>query len=243
MNKLATLLIILSLYGCSNYPPGLLNDEPSLKVDLVLHDSIPEIEKKAIREKIQVTSRRLFDDFNLSVKEVFHVHIWLNYFDFLDAQEQNIGQRVNGSGGYVFSKNDLALYYNETMLENVEHEFSHAASLHLNSDFGNNPRWFWESVAIYEAGEFTHPNEIEYLVMGNFPSLSELNGMLTKDGANKIYKMGYLLSEFIIHKWGREKYLELILESGDLEKVLAISTPVFEQQWEKFVLEKYLTLK
>jgi hypothetical protein len=30
----------------------------------------------------------------------------------------------------------------------------HAVSLGVNPRFGNNPRWLWESVALYQNGEF-----------------------------------------------------------------------------------------
>ena len=35
------------------------------------------------------------------------------------------------------------------------HEFAHAVSLALDPSFSNNPRWFWEAVAVYEAREVT----------------------------------------------------------------------------------------
>ena len=34
----------------------------------------------------------------------------------------------------------------------IVHEFAHCASLRANPSIANNPRWLWETVALYEAG-------------------------------------------------------------------------------------------
>jgi hypothetical protein len=214
--------------------------EADYQVQLVLHDSITSEEKAELINKVKTTSKRLFHEFNLNEEEVFKIHLWKHYEEFLDFQESLMGQRIEGSSGYVFGPTDLAVYYNDGMVENVEHEFVHGASLHLNENFGNNPRWFWESVAIYESDEFIHPKELDYLVEGEFPKLDELNGMLSATGANKVYQVGYLLSEFIIENWSREKYLELIKVSGNLNQVFGLNEAEFMVQWEDFVQEKYL---
>jgi len=40
---------------------------------------------------------------------------------------------------------------------NVVHGFCHAVSLYVSPTFGNNPRWLWEAVALYENAEFVDP--------------------------------------------------------------------------------------
>jgi hypothetical protein len=241
-----SLLAFMACAGQSNEPKTEIEQtknivDPDYQVQLVLHDSITSEEKAEMINKVKTASARLFHEFNLNEEEVFKIHLWKDYEEFLDFQESLMGQRIEGSGGYVFGPTDLAVYYyNSGMVESVEHEFVHGASLHLNPQFGNNPRWFWESVAIYESDEFIHPKELDYLVEGEFPKLDELNGMLSATGANKIYQVGYVLSEFIIENWSREKYLELIKASGNLNQVLGLNEAEFMEQWEDFVQEKYL---
>ncbi len=207
---------------------------------IVQHDSITNEESDALLQKVTETAKRLQVDFNLQNDQAYSIHIWKDYEAYLSAQEENIGARYDGSAGYIFGQNEMALYYNDKMLENAEHEFAHIASLHLNPEFGNNPRWMWEAVAIYESGEFTHPRDIDYLSQRNFPTLSELNGMLSSEGINKIYQTGYLLSEFIIETWGRNTYLELIQHSEHWTQHLGVTVEDFEKQWYEFITKRYL---
>ena len=41
----------------------------------------------------------------------------------------------------------------DALIEAAVHEFAHGVSLHVNPRFGNNPRWLWEAVAIYEQAD------------------------------------------------------------------------------------------
>jgi len=39
------------------------------------------------------------------------------------------------------------------------HEIVHVATLNFNPNIGDNPRWLWESVPLYLAGEFVDPKK------------------------------------------------------------------------------------
>ena len=132
------------------------------------------------------------------------------------------------------------MFYDANIIEAAEHEFVHASSLAINDQLGHKNRWLWEAFAIYEADEFIHPKDLAYLRKGEFPSMAELNGEFSGESANRIYEVGFLLSEFVVETWSEEKYLELIQEAGDIEKTLAITIAEFEIKWKKFVTEKYL---
>ena len=56
----------------------------------------------------------------------------------------------------------------------------------FNPRFGNNPRWFWETVALYENGEFVNPANLDYIVRGMFPTLQQLN--VDPNGGTQIYR-------------------------------------------------------
>ena len=211
------------------------SDKSSISLEFVLYDSVTTSQVLIIRDKLEHNAERILDFFKIKAVDTFKVHVWGNYENYLIAQELYAGQRYEGSRGYVISSNELAMFLTDDIEETAEHEFVHAVSLCVDA---SNPRWLWESVATYVANEFIDPNEINYLKNSNYPTIAELNGDFNH-GNFKIYDVGHLLSEFIIHKWGKEKYLELIKSSGDLQKVFNITDTDFETEWANFVNAKY----
>jgi hypothetical protein len=122
----------------------------------------------------------------------------------------------------------------ERRVGDIVHEFAHAVTLHLNANFANNPRWLWESVAIYEAGQRVDPRELSELAAYRPLSLAALNELSDK----RIYQVGYSISEFIVSRWGRAKLRELVIHQGDTRAVLGVSLAAFESQWLAFVAKK-----
>ena len=119
--------------------------------------------------------------------------------------------------------------------KDIVHEFAHCVSQSLNPSIPNNPRWLWESVAIYEANQFVDPATLDYMVAQTPPNLDELSSF----SSTRIYQVGFLISEFIISEWGILKYKDLIAANGNITTVLGISKTVFEQRWFDFVKTKY----
>ncbi|MFK7958870.1 MAG: hypothetical protein AB8B96_22460 [Lysobacterales bacterium] len=104
----------------------------------------------------------------------------------------------------------------------------HALSLQVNSDFGNNPRWLWEGVAQYLAGERRDTDQ-ESLAARPCPGLTELSGAF--DGGGTIYHYGFAIADFIERTWGYGSVLALIRNNGNIESVLRISEQRFDQLW------------
>lgn len=208
----------------------------SIKLKFILYDGLTSLNTSAIQKKLNNNAGRIFADLQVESKDTFKVHIWGNNESYLAAQEKLIGQRFPGSSGYVLSPNDLALLNTGNVVENAEHEFAHCVTLHINPV--NLRRWLWEAVAIYESGEFVNPKSLSYLVSGNYPTINDLDqGFNT--GARQIYSVGYIIMEFIINEWGKDKSLELIKAGGDVQPVLGISESKFHDRWENFVKKKY----
>jgi hypothetical protein len=130
------------------------------------------------------------------------------------------------------------------------HEFAHAVTLKLLLDreakpldeqklaqkFARLPVWLWEGVACYEAGEFEHLQAMPYFADGRTLTLEELN---SRKGA-KIYRVGYLLIEYILNQYGQDKLIELLVKDGNLSLVLKANEAEFEKDWYGFVNQKYL---
>jgi hypothetical protein len=203
-----------------------------------LYDDLTNEDVALIQNKLNGNFGRIISDLKVLFSGTFTIHIWENEENYLTAQEKYIGMKYPGSSGYVLGPNEIALLYCSSVDENAEHEFAHCISLHVQANFSNHPRWLWEAVAIYESGEYTDPQNISYLMSGNFPTLNELNGDFN-NGNQKIYEVGYLLTEFILHEWGKDKLINLIKNLGDVERVLDISVAEFENKWKAFVVEKY----
>lgn len=142
-------------------------------------------------------------------------------------------------GGYITGPTELRLLAGGNLDTDVVHEFVHAVSLDVNPRSGNNPRWLWEAVALYENGEFVHPRLIESVARGNFPTLQQLNADVNTD--TQIYQLGYMLGEFIVSRWGRPALIRLIETNADLPGVLGVSAAEFEAAWQSYVRQRYLS--
>ena len=170
------------------------------------------------------------------------IHFYTNY-DSLAAAVRHvvpnlplwaIGLAISQDEIHMLSPN-LPAYEFGQMMTNIIHEFAHCVSYHIKPNIANNPRWLWESAAIYEAGQFVDPHDIPYLVSHNPPTLSQLNSFSN----TMIYQVGYLLSEYVITNWSRTHFINLILTNGNLQQVLGINTAQFESGWFDFVRARY----
>ena len=132
------------------------------------------------------------------------------------------------------------------------HEFAHTVTLKLlierepqplnskNFDrkFSLFPTWLWEGISVYEAQQFVDPKTLPYLTNGKHPDISELNSRI-KGG--KIYSCGFTIIEYILIKYGKEKFIKLIGNYGDLQTTLNVTEEQFCNNWYEFVKAKYLS--
>lgn len=93
------------------------------------------------------------------------------------------------------------------------------------------PRWLWESISIFEAGE-VNSLSVKYAKSKNL-TLEELNK------SNQIYNIGYTIIEYMTQKWGKDSLPKLIASFGSIEKALNIKPEEFEKGWIAFLEEKY----
>ncbi len=196
----------------------------SLKVQTahfqVFGGTTPDATLRAVADRLEAEYPRILGNLNVTSHPTVAVRIWQDTTSYFNELERYFGTRLRATG-YITGPTELRLLAGGNLNTNAVHEFVHAVSLDVNPRFGNNPRWLWETVALYENGEFVHPRSLEFLVNGNFPSLQQLNGDVTTD--SPIYQIGYLLGEFIVSRYGRGPFLRLIETDADLPGVLGVS--------------------
>lgn len=116
----------------------------------------------------------------------------------------------------------------------IVHEFAHCASLRLNPSIANNPRWLWESVALYEAGEILDPRTLGYMAAGQPPTLAELNRI----DDTRVYQVGGLIGAFVVDTWGREALRDLVRTNGRVQ-ALGVDEAAFTSRWFDFAQARY----
>jgi hypothetical protein len=121
------------------------------------------------------------------------------------------------------------------MMSNLVHEFAHCVTLAINPRFGNNPRWLWESMAVYDSNQFRDPRLLPYMVSQNPPSITELNEF----NSAKVYEVGFLIGEYIVSQWGYIKLKEFIQNKGQIQASLGMDNSQFINNWLGWVKVKY----
>ena len=249
MKNLILLIFTLSFFSCSENNPQVTNQnyEPLPFPYETVHfnfyyTDFDTLNISAVADSLERHYERIVSDLNSDTLPEVNVHFYTNY-DSLAAAVRHvvpnlptwaIGLAISQSEIHMLSPNLTGLGF-DYMVTNVIHEFAHCVSYHIRPNIGNNPRWLWESVAIYEAGQFVDPHNIPYLVSHNPPTLNQLNSFSNA----MIYEVGYLLSEYIILNWSREHFVNLILTNGNLQQVLGVNTSQFESGWFAFLQKRY----
>ena len=118
---------------------------------------------------------------------------------------------------------------------NIVHEFAHCVSLVANPGFANNPRWLWETVALYEARQLVDPRGLAYMTSLQPPTLAQLSQIADV----RVYEVGALIGEFIVETWGREALARLVRANGDVAAVLGVDEATFVSRWMAYTRSRY----
>jgi hypothetical protein len=192
---------------------------------------------QGVASRLEGEHGRVLADLRLSDVPPVTVQIWSDSTTYYRAMEQYFGVRYSGASGYLAGSAEIRLLSNPQLASNAVHEFCHIASLRVNATIANNPRWLWETVAVYENGEFVQPASLAYLQSGAYPSLAQLNADV--NGSRQVYELGFLIGEFIVSVWGQDTLVRLIQANGDLRAVVGLDEAAFMERWYDFVRRKY----
>jgi hypothetical protein len=237
-------LLAAMMIGCGGDRPTMPTAigetlEPRLHTEhfRILAGATPASELRAAADRLELEYARIVTGLGVDRLPEITVRVWQDPAAYFDVLTRHFGVRYEASG-YITGPTELRMLAGPRLATTAVHEFVHAATLSLNPSFANNPRWLWETVALYENGEFVDPRTLPYLAGGAFPTLQQLN--VDPNAGRQIYELGYLLGEYIISTYGRPGYLQLILSNGDLS-VLGVSQSEFESGWRSFVRRRYLS--
>ena len=198
----------------------------------------PDAVVREIADLLESEFPRVTADLGVTGVRPVRVMVWQDASSFGDEMLRHLGGRY-ASSGYVTGPDELRVLVVPGVARNAAHEFCHVASLWLNPTFGNNPRWLWESVALYESGERVDPRSLPYLLRGEFPTLAALNA--DPNASRQVYELGYLLGELVVARFGREGLLRMIQSNGDTAGSLGLATAAFEAEWRAFVRARYFS--
>lgn len=196
----------------------------------------------AIGDSLEGHYQRLISDLNSGNLPMVNIYFYTNHDSLADAVSDvvpnlpswEIGLATGEDQIHMISPND-STYDFQLMFTVLVHEFAHCVSWHINPTIANNPRWLWESVAIFEAGQFVDPHYISYLVDQDPPTIAELNSMSN----TYVYEVVFLIGEYITETWGYDDLQELIQNNGDLMETLSMTSTEFREAWFQFVKDKY----
>ncbi len=242
--KTFQIILLLTLQACSKETAVETTDDQttinsSSHFSFVLYDGLTNEITKLIVQKLEENYSRILNDLKIEKMDPVKIQIWNNETEFQNVIKRDLGTNFWGATGYVYGRSDVRILNRGNAAQIALHEFCHTVSIYLNSSIGNNPRWLWEATAIYESGEFVNPKTLEYITAGNFPTINELNTDYNS-GNQKIYSVGYVLAEYIIQTWGKDKFVDLIRTNGNIQSSIGITVQSFETGWKDFVTKKYL---
>ena len=180
---------------------------------------------------------RVLSDLTVTSLGPITVQIWQDDVTYYAVLDRYFGVHYQATG-YITGRDELRVLAVPQLDVNVVHEFCHAVSLSVSATFANNPRWLWETIALYENGELVPPRTLDYIVRGVYPSLADLNA--DPNAGRQVYELGYVIGEFIVERWGRAGLLDLIRAHGDVNAVFGVTSGAFEAEMYAWIRAKYL---
>ncbi len=242
------LLLLLAGAGCA---PEMPRQFMSAHFVFFYNKSYDQNEAKGVSKSLEDNYTRISTDLDTRPVDPIAVYLYSSRWAYATTHGHwTSGGNIEGDGKLHFLQHG---WDEESINKIAVHEFTHAVMLKLLLDqepqplnaprfdkkFASFPTWLYEAIAVYEAQQFVDPKTLPFLTGNRYPDLNELND---RSRGQKIYKVGYTIIEYILAKYGKDKFIQLIKAYGDL-KVLATSMDAFSKDWYAYVKGKYLAAK
>lgn len=205
------------------------------------YSDVPEATVARLAIGLERERTRIVSDFGGSGPAMVTIRIHPSYASLARArtqagiEHQEPGFTVGTSTIHFLSPLVLRWSFIEDAISYLAHELTHCVIRVRNPRLDGNPRWLWESLAVYEAGYKKDPKTLSYLNQLRPPSFAELSS----PGDQRAFGVGYTISEFMVSRWGREALVKLVDADGQVERAFAISQEQFEREWFDWVRRTY----
>jgi hypothetical protein len=165
-----------------------------------------------------------------------------------NAPDSDAGMAVDMNLFKMVSPGNPGTYHTrESLLKAAVHEFAHCVHYHFIEGLSVEERatiasqeeapWLFEAMASFAGGQFYDPARFEY-ILKEPPTIQDLNKV---EENGKIYDLGFVIIEFIKHKWGQEGLIALLRKNGNVHEALNISELEFETELYRYVISRYFS--
>ena len=223
-----------------------LTREITTKHFVISYRGIPGGEAQNVADELERSRTRVLGSLAVGTHPIVTAHLHPTQRDF----EAATGWK--GASGTSAGPRTIHLSWPRANARTAIHEFAHTAQLTRLIEFSiragwneqeferrfaeTYPRWLWEGVSTYLAGESSKLGVLFLMRSGRRPALSSF----TRQN-NDIYLVGYTIPEYVIHRWGETKLAALVGSFGDVEVALGLGLAEFERGWHEFVAAQYWT--
>lgn len=153
------------------------------------------------------------------------------FFDPDDTDINLVGITLNKDTFYFTTKSETGKMIDLKSV--LVHEFVHTVTMALTNG-KMQIDWLWEGTAKYlsQDRDYSEPYYKEMIDNG----IPEMYLLRRNEKYRYIY--GYSMVEFIVETYGKEKFIDLLLDYGDIEEVLNVTQREFREVWKTFLKEK-----
>lgn len=203
-----------------------------------LYNEIPQEAAQEISAYLDSYYQETLDLLLVEEMDTVEIHLWTDNEEFIAKQEEIFNLSQPSAAGFAHGHGVYMLYGGSLSNSVALHEFVHVVTEWVNPDIRDNPRWLWESVAVYGSNfPPVRPTLMSMITENNYPSMETLNADF--DESTVIYTVGYTITEYIVERHGLEKLTALVQSGGDLQGVLVVTQEQFSLDWVTFLQEEY----
>lgn len=166
--------------------------------------------------------------------------------NLVDVPEWVVGFGSDDELKMVSPMNPGNMHTYESLMQVIIHEFVHAAQLAVRGggEFEGVPKWMTEGHAYYEAGQinqYIHEDVKKHLLAKTLPSWSQLEEVSDFEFGNiGGYSFSANIVEYLIEKYGYEKFVSIFKQPTEFEKIYGVSKDAMEIQWLQYLEKTYL---